>query len=298
MTYRYATWLLPVLRDAGLTVATVSGWESRGRPPSKGAFAPYAVGLHHTATKTPGDHPTLGLVTRGRPDLPGPLCQVLLARDGTAWLVAAGRANHAGLSNGAGNLAAGDGNAQLIGVEVETSGHEPLTPAQTAAAPRLTAAILRKLKRDETYTFLHATWSTTGKWDLAANGQTVDLAAMRRLVKAELVRLAPRPADRTRTDLPIVDLSKAVAAFRADPARPQGKGSYEPGIKLVEAELDALELLPRRYAGDGYAGTLTRDAYAAWQRRLGYRRRDADGIPGTTSLVKLGARRARFRVTA
>jgi hypothetical protein len=38
---------------------------------------------------------------------------------------------------------------------------------------------------------------------------------------------------------------------------------------------------------DGKFGPLTRDAYALWQRKLGFTGKDADGIPGRASLVKL-----------
>lgn len=298
MTYQRITWLLPVLRDAGIPVATVSGWESRGRPPSTGDSGPYVgVGNHHTGTKTPGPHPTLGMVTRGRADLPGPLCHILYARDGVAWLVAAGRANHAGLSNGAGLLQPGDGNHQLVGIEVEHDGLSQLTPAQSRGLPRLNAAILRKLEADQRGTFLHATWSVTGKWDLAEDGHTINLPHLRDQVAGELTRLAPRPPSRDRTDLPVVDLSRALRAFKADRKR-RGDGTYPAGVRLIEAELEALGFLVRRLADDGYAGQPTVDAYKQWQHKLGYRGADADGQPGMTSLVRLGHRRGRFAVTA
>lgn len=298
MTYQRITWLLPVLRDAGIPVATVSGWENRGRPASTGDSGPYVgVGNHHTGTKTAGPHPTLGMVTRGRSDLPGPLCHILYARDGTAWLVAAGRANHAGVSNGAGLLQPGDGNHQLVGIEVEHDGLGQLTPAQSRGLPRLNAAILRKLQADQHGVFLHATWSVTGKWDLAEGGHTVNLGHLRDQVAGELTRLAPRPPSRDRTDLPIVDLSRALHAFKADRKRPRGDGVYPAGVRLIEAELAALDFLPSRRV-DGYAGQPTVDAYRAWQLQKGYRGADADGLPGMTSLVRLGHRRGRFAVTA
>jgi hypothetical protein len=43
----------------------------------------------------------------------------------------------------------------------------------------------------------------------------------------------------------------------------------------------------------GYFGPLTREAFRKWQVRLGYRGTDADGIPGKTSMQRLG-----FRVNA
>lgn len=100
------------------------------------------------------------------------------------------------------------------------------------------------------------------------------------------------------TQLPIVSLAAVRAAAKCDPARPQGgttPGS-EDDVRLVEAALAKLGLLPAAYAGDGAYGTATIAAYAGWQRKLGYSGRDADGIPGKTSLAKLGAQFA-FTVT-
>lgn len=37
-----------------------------------------------------------------------------------------------------------------------------------------------------------------------------------------------------------------------------------------------------------YYGTVTRTAYSSWQRKLGYSGANADGLPGKTSLTKLG----------
>lgn len=96
---------------------------------------------------------------------------------------------------------------------------------------------------------------------------------------------------------PVVDLSNVVAAFHADPSRPQGIGSHELDVYRVEAALRVEGLLPASYAGDGYAGTLTRTAYRAWQYRCGYSGAGADGYPGMASLTKLGARHG-FRVVA
>lgn len=300
-TYQRATWLLPVLRDARCKVATVSGWEGRGRPSSTGDFAPFAVLNHHTGTKTKGARPTLGMCVRGRPDLPGPLCHILLARDGMAWLVAAGRANHAGLSNGAGILSAGDGNWQMVGIEVETSGYEHMTPQQVVALPLINAAIVRHLKRNETAVFLHATTSVTGKWDLAVDGQPINLGHLRAGVAVAIARLEPKPAKRTVTKLPVVDLSRAIHAFRKEGKVARTSASrpvYQGGVRLIEAELAVGGYLDPAYV-DGYAGPPTRRAYARWQDHLGYSKADADGIPGATSLVRLGARgRDSFKVSA
>ncbi|WP_230396435.1 hypothetical protein [Streptomyces blattellae] len=60
-------------------------------------------------------------------------------------------------------------------------------------------------------------------------------------------------------------------------------------MRTVEAALVDEGLLSKTYS-DGHYGTTTIAAYAAWQRRLGYRGKDADGVPGKTSLARLGAK--------
>ncbi|MET9954203.1 N-acetylmuramoyl-L-alanine amidase [Streptomyces sp. NPDC006339] len=93
---------------------------------------------------------------------------------------------------------------------------------------------------------------------------------------------------------PVVDLSKLVAAAKADPPKRGTPVSYY-GVKTVETALVAEGLLARDVA-DGHFGTATVAAYAAWQRRCGYKGADADGIPGAESLKKLAAKRG-FTIT-
>lgn len=87
---------------------------------------------------------------------------------------------------------------------------------------------------------------------------------------------------------PVVDLSELAKAARTDPPKAGAPVSY-PETQLVELGLVAEQLLARPLA-DGHFGSATVTAYAAWQRRLGYSGAAADGIPGKTSLVKLGRR--------
>lgn len=121
--------LAHVLRAAGLTVVEIDGWQSRGR-----AFAatPKAVICHHTAgpsaARNGKDYPSLGVVRDGRAGLPGPLCQIGIGRSGTIYVVASGRANHAGKVNNPKY-----GNASTIGIEAENSGNEPWPQAQYRA---------------------------------------------------------------------------------------------------------------------------------------------------------------------
>lgn len=90
-----ALWLPDVLRDAGLPVEVVRGWEHAGREPREWV----AIVDHHTASnRRGGARAALGTVQRGRPDLPPPLANLLLDRNGVHVVVAAGSANHPGVS--------------------------------------------------------------------------------------------------------------------------------------------------------------------------------------------------------
>jgi peptidoglycan hydrolase-like protein with peptidoglycan-binding domain len=138
-------WLPKVLLDAGLKVAEQPGWQNRGRGevgPIKGVIC------HHTGGAKNGNMPSLGIVTNGRPDLPGPLAQLCLGRDGTFFIVSAGRCNHAGGGNWQGLTA---GNTNFIGIEAENTGKtsgpkaDPWPDVQMDAYRRGVAAILKKV---------------------------------------------------------------------------------------------------------------------------------------------------------
>ncbi|WP_238431695.1 peptidoglycan-binding domain-containing protein [Streptomyces cavernae] len=88
---------------------------------------------------------------------------------------------------------------------------------------------------------------------------------------------------------PTVDLSNVVAAARRDPSLPQGGTTHKADVLLVEKALVAEGLLPSHRA-DGSFGTTTIEAYAALQRRYGFTGAEADGIPGKSTLTKLGAK--------
>lgn len=132
------TWLPGVLRDAGLDVVEVPGWESRGR--EMGSVN--GVVIHDTVTTaSTSDDAVARLLRDGRPDLAGPLSQLGLDRRERLWVVASGRANH----NGYGRW----GN-DAVGIEVFCAGglagrEEPQTEGQQQAGAAATAAILDHL---------------------------------------------------------------------------------------------------------------------------------------------------------
>src|SRR3954447_22127715 len=136
------TWLPEVLEDAGLKVAEQPGWRTR-RHGEMGTVR--GVMCHHTAGPKNGNMPSLGICTNRRPGLAGPLSQLCLGRDGTWFVVAAGRASHAGAGEWQGITT---GNSSFIGVEAENTGLEndhPWPEVQMDAYRRGVAAILKHI---------------------------------------------------------------------------------------------------------------------------------------------------------
>lgn len=174
--------LADVARRAGLKVVEVDGWKQRGRP--TGGFAPVGVLCHHTATsKASRDDDVVRLLVQGRSDLPGPLCQLGLGRDGTVYVVAAGRANHAGKAKSSGSVASGDGNALYIGIEAMNDGvGEPWPQVQYDAYVTLCAALSKHVTGNSVRTVRgHKETSVTGKID-----PTFDMDAFRARVEAKM----------------------------------------------------------------------------------------------------------------
>ena len=81
-------------------------------------FRPCALALGCLLALTAG-MPSLRVLIEGRSDLSGPLAQLGLGRDGTYYVIAAGRAFHAGpgVWNGVST-----GNSSFIGIEAENTG--------------------------------------------------------------------------------------------------------------------------------------------------------------------------------
>lgn len=97
------------------------------------------------------------------------------------------------------------------------------------------------------------------------------------------------------SSLPKVNMEAVLKASQLDP--PKSGTGITPGagesVRRVERALVAKGLLKKRYV-DGHYGSTTRSAYERWQRRLGYSGIGANGMPGKTSLTKLG--KGRFDV--
>lgn len=181
------TWLPQVLLDAGLKVAKQPGWETRGH----GDVASIkGVICHHTAGAKTGNMPSLGVVTNGRPGLEGPLAQLCLGRDGTYFIVAAGRCFHAGRGDWQGFST---GNSSFIGIEAENTGlpADPWPAIQVEAYRRGAAAILKKIRANAIMCCGHKEYALpSGR----KSDPTFDMGDFRQRVSAIMAGTAPNPS--------------------------------------------------------------------------------------------------------
>ncbi|AYN58251.1 endolysin [Arthrobacter phage Kepler] len=163
------------LRKHGLTVVETPGWSNRGFL-GRDLLEVRGVLWHHTATNrvrfNGSNAPTLQMCIEGRPDVSGPLCQIVFGRDGTVYLTAAGLANHAGAGSAPG-IPRDMGNYHLVGIEMESSGVAPWdwTLDQLRVAPHLGAALelelLQHLPAERRLQIGHLEYSSQGKIDPA-----------------------------------------------------------------------------------------------------------------------------------
>ncbi|AYQ99975.1 lysin A [Mycobacterium phage Nebkiss] len=178
-------WLAEVLRDEGLRVFEVDGWQNRGQG-DQGRF--WGVVFHHTGSpsETPEGiafHPTLGLAAH-----------ILIRPNGDVWVCGIGKANHAGKGSWWG-VPTDNGNPVLLGVEVailprEGAPHRSGWPdVQYDATVKVHAALLRKLGLGSDRVISHKEWAQLGpagwrqgKWDPGA----IDMNVFRADVQAQI----------------------------------------------------------------------------------------------------------------
>jgi peptidoglycan hydrolase-like protein with peptidoglycan-binding domain len=230
-------WLTDVLIEAGLKVAQQDGWKSRGR---RDVGETKGVMCHHTAGPREGNMPSLGIVTKGRSDLPGPLAQLALGRDGTFYVVAAGLANHAGAGSWQGITT---GNTSFIGIEAENTGlgDDPWPAVQIDAYQRGVAAILKKIGAPAAMCCGHKEYA------LPAGRKTdpsFDIEGFRKGVDAHLAGTAPSPA--------------LIPAADAEGKPTLRRGSSDPLVTLLQKGVGA--------QADGKFGAETEADVRAFQR--------------------------------
>jgi peptidoglycan hydrolase-like protein with peptidoglycan-binding domain len=262
-------WLAKVLEDAGLKVSRVDGWETRGRGDMGEVFG---VICHHTGSRNPQrlNMPTLRSLREGRKAspglaaLPGPLAQLGLARDGTYFVIAAGKAIHAG----PGSFKNVSGNGRFIGIEAEnegTMGDFPWPDVQLDAYHRGVAAILKHLGLDSSVCCGHKEYAPGRKPDPDLN-----MDDFRAQVKAIMDGTAPAA--------PIIP--------KVEPQPQPGKAPRPTLRRPVESELVKVVQSKVGVPADGKFGPKTEAAVRVFQKNHSL---TPDGIVGPKTWTALDA---------
>lgn len=176
-------------QELGARVIFDPGWEKRGNGQSWPAGGPKGFVNHHTAGNN-NIYLDRNLVT-GIPGLTGPLCNFGLLYDGDICLVSAGPANHAGASGGwdtAPLPRTGMFNREVLGVEIQYRGYEPMADIQYRNALILNRAAMDVMGWS-THNVLkfHQGTSIQGKWDPGYDwNKTYDIYKFREQVAALL----------------------------------------------------------------------------------------------------------------
>jgi peptidoglycan hydrolase-like protein with peptidoglycan-binding domain len=257
------TWLPAVLEIEGLKIAEVPGWQNRGRAEMGSVLGTM---IHHTAGPRPGNMPSLDTLVNGRSDLPGPLANLGLGRDGTWYVIAAGRANHAGAGRWRGEV---NGNSNFIGIEAENTGgpdDQPWPEVQTRCLVHGVAALLRHAGRG-------AEWCAGHKEYALPAGRKIDprfdMAMLRGQIADVLSGTAP-----PLTPIPAEEL---VAPASGTPRPTVRRGSAGPFVKTLQ---ERLGLQP----ADGIFGAQTEVAVREFQRQHTL---VPDGIVGPRSWARV-----------
>lgn len=249
------SWLADVLRAEGLKVVEQPGWKEAGRG-DMGTVR--GILCHHTAGPLKGNAPSLKLIETGRKDLAGPLSQLVLGRDGTWYVVAAGRCNHAGAGAWQGVTA---GNSSFIGIEAENAGTpaDPWPAEQLVSYARGCAAILDHIGADAVMVAGHKEYALPRGRKI---DPSFDMIEFREDVEALMAR-QPAPARTVAT----VDPKRAMLR----------KGDQGESVRILQGKLGI--------KADGAFGPGTDTAVKAFQAKHGL---TADGLVGPATWAALG----------
>jgi N-acetylmuramoyl-L-alanine amidase/Putative peptidoglycan binding domain len=213
--------------------------------------------------------PSLDTIIHGRPDLNGPLAQLGLGRDGTFYVIAAGRCNHAGEGAWRG---INSGNTNFIGIEAENTGLPDDTPwpaIQIDAYQRGVAAILKHAGLGPECCAGHKEYAPNRKTD-----PTLNMDNFRATVGRILSGTAPPPV--------LIPAAEPPLQSGASPGRPTlRRGSQGDLVKTLQRDLNL--------SSDGIFGGQTEAVVRNFQRTHDM---VPDGIVGPKTWSALDAARA------
>jgi hypothetical protein len=286
--------LVAALTAEGVRVVEYGDWRTHNRN-HKGAWGPLnGVMIHHTVSS--GTDASVELCYNGHAALPGPLCHGVIDKAGTVHLVGNGRANHAGGGDPAvlqrviaedsgdrppapreheGSAGSVDGNARFYGFECVNlgDGEDPWPAAQLDAIERVSAAICRAHGWTARSVIGHLEWSD---WKVDPRGFT--MPSLRNRIATRLSGPASGGS-----------ASKSTGGTSAPRYQPFPGASFFTG----RTSSPVITAMGRRLVAEGCSSYVAgpgprwtdadRRSYTAWQRKLGFRGSDADGVPGRKS---------------
>jgi hypothetical protein len=145
-----------VIRSAGVPIKLYSGWQTRSR--SSGGFTQLlGIVCHHTASpSSQGFQSCWDYLAVGHPD--SPVANMILGRDGTVGVHAAGASNHAGKG--------GPANSYCIGIEAQNDGvGENWSPAMMESYEKMCAAMCSAYGLQASDCIAHREWAPSRKID-------------------------------------------------------------------------------------------------------------------------------------
>lgn len=243
MAYRWLTDLDLALSRAGIPFREVgpssldptgaASWRTRGRPASTGPFDPTGVLCHHTASPAgTSTQAELNVILAGNAEAPGPISTLLIARDATVHLIAAGRCNHGGRGKRPGiDAQCADMNGALLGIEAANNGiGEPWPDAQCEIYARVVAALADHYGWPLGSVYLHATTGPpsggcnskidpAGPWARQPNligSTTWDLGTWRQYVADNGGSFTPPPTGEETLTCALIIVDDAYAKFQGD----------------------------------------------------------------------------------
>jgi N-acetyl-anhydromuramyl-L-alanine amidase AmpD len=152
--------LVEGMREAGLTVVEMPGWQSRGE---SGPFSIRGILLHHDASGLHNDDVPNFMSQNGEKG-----SQLWIKYTGEVYVLAAGLKWHAGSGRGFRNIPEEDGNAYCIGIETDYSGFGPRPEAIDVAIHQLTRVLVDYFGMDPQRDLaLHKEYAPDRKIDLA-----------------------------------------------------------------------------------------------------------------------------------
>ena len=264
MSYAIYQRLVRALKNSGIKYNIAPGAESRGH----GALGTIqSVMCHHTAGPASGNSPSLNVVTNGRPGLSGPLAQLFLARNGTATLVAAGRAYHAGVVS-----ASTYQNSHSIGIEAEATGTSSWPDEQIEAYAKLCKALIDEFGLPVSRVVGH-------KEAARPRGRKIDpnfnMDDFRRKVGGAKGGVGQNVGGGgSSKQYTVVSKTADLGLYDKD-----GNGH----TRIKDWQTDALGYDEK--AADGYFGPDTRDDTKDLQKQIGLKGKDVDGMVGATTLT-------------